>query len=46
MFTSQSRLVGIDKNQESKTDLKGRTWKSTYHNFRGLTNSMETLMTK
>ena len=34
---------GIDKTPESKMALKGHIWKSTYHNFRALTNCIKTL---
>ena len=34
---------GIDKSPDSKTALKGHIWKSTYHNFRALTNCIKIL---
>ncbi|MEH6406466.1 MAG: AGE family epimerase/isomerase [Leeuwenhoekiella sp.] len=34
---------GIDKTPSSKTALKGQIWKTTYHNFRALTNCIEQL---
>lgn len=34
---------GLDKQPEYKTDLKGKIWKGTYHNFRALMNCIAQL---